>query len=41
MTIDCAFIGCHDGGRMDQPVFKTLVIAFSVVVIHVFGHGAA
>jgi len=29
------------GGRMDQPVFKTLVIAFSVVMIHVFGHGAA
>ena len=41
VAIDCAAICSHDRGRMDQSVFNTLVVAFSVIVIHVFGHGAA
>jgi hypothetical protein len=36
VAIDCALICSHDRGRMDQSVFKTLVVAFSVIVINVF-----
>ena len=39
VAVDCALICSHDCGRMDQSVFKTLVVALSVIVIHVFGHG--
>jgi anti-sigma regulatory factor (Ser/Thr protein kinase) len=41
VAIDCALICSHDRGRMDQSVFKTLVVAFSVIVINVFGHSTA
>ena len=36
MAINWAVICSHDRGRMDQSVFKTLVVAFSVIVLHVF-----
>src|SRR4030081_1180876 len=41
VAIDCALICSHDRGPMDQSVFKTLVVAFSVIVINVFGDGAS
>ena len=41
MAIDCTVICSYRRGHMDQTVFKTLVIAFSVVMIHVFGHSTA
>ena len=33
VAIDCALICSHDRGRMDQSVFKTLVVAFSVIQV--------
>jgi hypothetical protein len=39
--MDWAVICSHDRGRMDQLVFKALVVALSVIVVYVFGHGAA
>jgi len=30
-----------NGRGNNQSVFQTLVIAFSVIMVHVFGHGTA
>ncbi len=38
MAVDCAVICSYRRWHMDQSVFKPLVVAFCVVMIHVFGH---
>jgi len=38
---DCTVIRSGNRGRDDQSVFKTLMIAFGVVMIQVFRHGTA
>jgi hypothetical protein len=34
VAIDCALICSHERGRMDQSVFKTLMVVLSVTVMH-------
>ena len=40
MAMDLAVI-CLNGRGNNQSVFQTLVIAFGVIVSHVFGYGTA
>jgi hypothetical protein len=39
--MDCPVVCRYDRGRMNQSVFKALMVAFSMVMIHVFRHGTA
>jgi len=40
MAKDCALLRLHRHGN-DQSVFQPLVIAFGVIVSHIFGNGTA
>jgi hypothetical protein len=41
VAMDCPLVCRYDRGRMNQSVFKALMVAFSMVMIHVLCHRTA